>query len=299
MNSNRNRASKPNYDLLINIRASDVINTAILFVSLTIIMCYIAAAAKGDTIYDVPIVSDTFTKDPQTWISRFFINVAAVFLFGFAFIQEAFVRAFFDTDTKTWERFAKRTRLVGAIAAVGLAGVASVQKNENVYIHGFCAFQFLCGALLWVCMLTYQMYKNFEPASECTPEEEGEEASGGVHFLQSKAYRKKHLWVKSIACAIGAFSMFMFVVVRMPPKGGFDRNYRILASFEWIAVVSILTAVWSVGQDYGAGMRISVTWKINAKTRKEMKALAGTNNTNNSSKSIDDDDSRSRSSAAV
>ena len=39
--------------------------------------------------------------------------------------------------------------------------------------------------------------------------------------------------------------MFMFVVVRMPPKGGFDRNYRILASFEWIAVVSILTAVWS------------------------------------------------------
>ena len=224
---------------------------------------------------------------------------AAVFLFGFAFIQEAFVRAFFDTDTKTWERFAKRTRLVGAIAAVGLAGVASVQKNENVYIHGFCAFQFLCGALLWVCMLTYQMYKNFEPASECTPEEEGEEASGGVHFLQSKAYRKKHLWVKSIACAIGAFSMFMFVVVRMPPKGGFDRNYRILASFEWIAVVSILTAVWSVGQDYGAGMRISVTWKINAKTRKEMKALAGTNNTNNSSKSIDDDDSRSRSSAAV
>jgi hypothetical protein len=223
---------------------------------------------------------------------------AAVFLFGFAFIQEAFVRAFFDTDTKTWERFAKRTRLVGAIAAIGLAGLASVQKNENVYIHGFCAFQFLCGALLWVCMLTYQMYKNFEPASECTPEEEGEEASG-VHFLQSKAYRKKHLWVKSIACAIGAFSMFMFVVVRMPPKGGFDRNYRILASFEWIAVVSILTAVWSVGQDYGAGMRISVTWKINAKTRKEMKAVAGTNNTNNSSKSIDDDDSRSRSSAAV
>ena len=224
---------------------------------------------------------------------------AAVFLFGFAFIQEAFVRAFFDTDTKTWVRFAKRTRHVGAIAAIGLAGVASVQKNENVYIHGFCAFQFLCGALLWVCMLTYQMYKNFEPASDCTPEEEGEEASSGVHFLQSKAYRKKHLWMKSIACAIGAFSMFMFVVVRMPPKGGFDRNYRILASFEWIAVVSILTAVWSVGQDYGAGMRISVTWKINAKTRKEMKALAGTNNTNNSSKSIDDDDSRSRSSAAV
>ena len=224
---------------------------------------------------------------------------AAVFLFGFAFIQEAFVRACCGSDTKTWARFAKRTRLVGVIAAIGLAGVASVQKNENVYIHGFCAFQFLCGALLWVCMLTYQMYKNFEPASECTPEEEGEEASGGVHFLQSKAYRKKHLWVKSIACAIGAFSMFMFVVVRMPPKGGFDRNYRILASFEWIAVVSILTAVWSVGQDYGAGMRISVTWKINAKTRKEMKALAGTNNTNNSSKSIDDDDSRSRSSAAV
>ena len=50
------------------------------------------------------------------------------------------------------------------------------------------------------------------------------------------------------------------------------RDYRILASFEWIAVVSILTAVWSVGQDYGAGMRISVTWKIDAKTRKE-KAL--------------------------
>jgi hypothetical protein len=44
---------------------------------LTIITCYIAAAAKGDTIYDVPIVSDTFTKDPQTWISRFFINVVS------------------------------------------------------------------------------------------------------------------------------------------------------------------------------------------------------------------------------
>ena len=125
MNSNRNRASKPNYDLLINvssfflaslrsrdvivrafplrasenliqfsspchprtncfitlinvqIRASDVINAAILFVSLTIMTCYIAAAAKGDTIYDVPIVSDTFTKSPQTWISRFFINVVS------------------------------------------------------------------------------------------------------------------------------------------------------------------------------------------------------------------------------
>lgn len=62
------------------IRASDVINAAILFVSLTIITCYIAAAAKGDTIYDVPIVSDTFTKDPQTWISRFFINVVSVSL---------------------------------------------------------------------------------------------------------------------------------------------------------------------------------------------------------------------------
>ena len=62
------------------IRASDVINAAIFFVSLTITTCYIAAAAKGDTIYDVPIVSDTFTKDPQTWISRFFINVVSVSL---------------------------------------------------------------------------------------------------------------------------------------------------------------------------------------------------------------------------
>ena len=190
-------------------------------------------------------------------------------LFGFAFIQEAFVRAFFDTEEKTWTRFAKRTRHVGAISAIGLAGVASVQKNENVYIHGFCAFQFLCGILLWVFMLTFQMYKNFEEA-RCTPEEG--EATSDVHFLQSKAYRKKHLWLKLVACSVGTLSMFMFVVVRMPPKGGFDRNYRILASFEWIAVVSILTAVWSVGQDYGAGMRISVTWKIDAKTRKE-KAL--------------------------
>lgn len=190
-------------------------------------------------------------------------------LFGFAFIQEAFVRAFFDTEEKTWTRFAKRTRHVGAISAIGLAGVASVQKNENVYIHGFCAFQFLCGTLLWVFMLTFQMYKNFEEA-RCTSEEG--EATSDVHFLQSKAYRKKHLWLKLVACSVGTLSMFMFVVVRMPPKGGFDRNYRILASFEWIAVVSILTAVWSVGQDYGAGMRISVTWKIDAKTRKE-KAL--------------------------
>ena len=191
-------------------------------------------------------------------------------LFGFAFIQEAFVRAFFDTEEKTWTRFAKRTQHVGAISAIGLAGVASVQKNENVYIHGFCAFQFLCGTLLWVFMLTFQMYKNFEEA-RCTTPEEGE-ATSDVHFLQSKAYRKKHLWLKLVACSVGTLSMFMFVVVRMPPKGGFDRNYRILASFEWIAVVSILTAVWSVGQDYGAGMRISVTWKIDAKTRKE-KAL--------------------------
>ena len=191
-------------------------------------------------------------------------------LFGFAFIQEAFVRAFFDTEEKTWTRFAKRTRHVGAISAIGLAGVASVQKNENVYIHGFCAFQFLCGTLLWVFMLTFQMYKNFEEARCTTPEER--EATSDVHFLQSKAYRKKHLWLKLVACSVGTLSMFMFVVVRMPPKGGFDRNYRILASFEWIAVVSILTAVWSVGQDYGAGMRISVTWKIDAKTRKE-KAL--------------------------
>ena len=190
-------------------------------------------------------------------------------LFGFAFIQEAFVRAFFDTEEKTWTRFAKRTRHVGAISAIGLAGVASVQKNENVYIHGFCAFQFLCGTLLWVFMLTFQMYKNFEEA-RCTSEEG--EATSDVDFLQSKAYRKKHLWLKLVACSVGTLSMFMFVVVRMPPKGGFDRNYRILASFEWIAVVSILTAVWSVGQDYGAGMRISVTWKIDAKTRKE-KAL--------------------------
>ena len=190
-------------------------------------------------------------------------------LFGFAFIQEAFVRAFFDTEEKTWTRFAKRTRHVGAISAIGLAGVASVQKNENVYIHGFCAFQFLCGTLLWVFMLTFQMYKNFEEA-RCTSEEG--EATSDVHFLQSKAYRKKHLWLKLVACSVGTLSMFMFVVVRMPPKGGFDRNYRILASFEWIAVVSILTAVWSVGQDYGAGMRISVTCKIDAKTRKE-KAL--------------------------
>ena len=81
-------------------------------------------------------------------------------LFGFAFIQEAFVRAFFDTEEKTWTRFAKRTRHVGAISAIGLAGVASVQKNENVYIHGFCAFQFLCGTMLCVLMQTFQMYKN-------------------------------------------------------------------------------------------------------------------------------------------
>ena len=248
------------------------------------------ASAKEDAIYDVPIISDTFTKDPQTWISRFFINVvrahfdvlvetffitftqAAVFLFGFAFIQEAFLNAFFDAEEKTWSKFAKRTRHVGAMSAIGLAGVASIQKNENVYIHGFCAFQFLLGALLWVFMLTFQMYKNFEVASDSSSL--GEEETGGAsHFLQSKAYRKKHLWVKIMACAVGALSMFMFVVVRLPPKGGFDRNYRILASFEWIAAVSILTAVWSVGQDYGAGMRISATWKMDAKTRKELKAL--------------------------
>ena len=114
-------------------------------------------------------------------------------LFGFAFIQEAFVRA--PMEEKTWTRFAKRTRIfhVGAISAIGLAGVASVQKNENVYIHGFCAFQFLCGTLLWVFMLTFQMYKNFEEA-RCTSEEG--EATSDVHFLQSKAYRKKHLWLK-------------------------------------------------------------------------------------------------------
>jgi hypothetical protein len=207
-------------------------------------------------------------------VETFFITFtqAAVFLFGFAFIQEAFVNAFFDAEEKTWSKFAKRTRHVGAMSAIGLAGVASIQKNENVYIHGFCAFQFLLGALLWVFMLTFQMYKNFEVASDSSSL--GEEETGGAsHFLQSKAYRKKHLKVKIVACAAGALSMFMFVVVRLPPKGGFDRNYRILASFEWIAVVSILTAVWSVGQDYGAGMRISATWKMDAKTRKELKAL--------------------------
>ena len=60
-------------------------------------------------------------------------------LFGFAFIQEAFVRAFFDTEEKTWTRFAKRTRHVGAISAIGFSRCSECAKErERVYSRFLC-----------------------------------------------------------------------------------------------------------------------------------------------------------------
>ena len=64
---------------------SDVINVSVFFVGLTVLACYILASAKEDTIFDVPIISDTFTKDPQTWISRFFINLVRYMLLCYVF----------------------------------------------------------------------------------------------------------------------------------------------------------------------------------------------------------------------
>ena len=252
------------------VRAQDIINAAVAFVGITILACYAIASAKKDTIYDVPIISDTFCGEPQNFISRFFLNVAAALLFAFALVEERFLNKFFDlpSERRRWTKFARYGKYVGCVTAFGLGGIASVQKNENVYLHGFAAFTFLLGALLWVLTVSFQMWKNFDLDVEGDLDEEEES-----DFLRSKKHRRKHLVIKFVSCLIGSLAMMIFVFVRMGPRGGFDRNYRILASAEWIAVVAIMTGVYSVGQDFGSGLRLSATWKKDGISRREKKLL--------------------------
>ena len=270
------RFVKTNYDVLLSVRCREIINCSIVFVAATLVVSYAVSSVRGQTIADVPIISDTFCFTPQSWFVRLFVNVAAVLFFAFAFVQERFQRAFFvranddEEERLWWLRWSKRTRNVGVLSAIGLAGLASIQKNESVVAHGMCAFMFMCGSLIWCAMIAFQLHKNDEDFDDDDDaSNDGKEREDESHFVQTRQHRKKHLRLKIFACAVGALSMLMFVLIRIPPKGGFDRNYRALAAFEWIAVVAILVGVWSVGQDLASGMRVSVTWKVDANIEKK------------------------------
>ena len=178
------------------------------------------AAANGD-VRSLPMISDTFAKAPESYVSRLGVVAVACGLLVVSWVTHAYLRAF-AASAPRWRAFARLGATLGALAALALGVVGAVSDRENLPLH------FAAATVFFFAMLGWQM------------------ATLAQLALHPAAATPASIRVKTAAAVVSAVSLAgFFALAPMIPLGA----YGAVAAFEWVYAASVGVSVWSLARE--------------------------------------------------
>jgi hypothetical protein len=188
------------------------------------------AAANGD-VRSLPMISDTFAKAPESYVSRLGVVAVACGLLVVSWVTHAYLRAF-AASAPRWRSFARLGATLGAVAALALGVVGAVSDRENLPLHFAAATVFFFAMLGWQIATLAQL------------------------ALHPAAATPASIRVKTAAAVVSAVSLAgFFALAPMIPLGA----YGAVAAFEWVYAASVGVSVWSLARELdGDGSAVNV-----------------------------------------
>ena len=190
------------------------------------IVSYGFATTQGRIASDVfPIISETFLGTPQSYVSEFALGFAAWTLCAMTVVTRAYLDAY-ACDDEVWRGRNRRRTPIGMAASIMLALTAAINYEESWRAHATCAFGFLFALWIWFTGVTRQLWAH----------------QGSV---SAWSMRMKVFACASALVGVGGFTS-------LSAAAGKETAYSWLGACEWLGVLSLTFACWTVSWDFDA-----------------------------------------------
>ena len=176
----------------------------------------------------LPMISDTFVKAPESYVSRLGLVTVATLLQFTVWCLHSYLCAF-AVDGRSpamWRWFALMHSLTGAGGSFALGLVGAINDRENLRAHNSAATIFFVAKVAWQLGYTAQL-------------------SAHPNATSTTSLRLKY------ACAV-ATSTALTVFLTL---GSIDLKayYSQVAACEWIVLVGLLISTWSLSNEFNGG----------------------------------------------
>lgn len=192
--------------------------------AITVCTTYAISAAHHDAPV-VPMISDTFVKAPESYISRMGIVTVATLLQLTVWFLRSYLCAF-AAPTRAWRCFTLAHSLAGALGSVALGLVGAVNEKENLRAHLDAATTFFFAILAWQIGYTAQLAAHPDATSPAS-------------------LRLKCACAVTTCTSLAAFFILASVDIML--------YYRQIATCEWIYAVGSMVSLWSLSAEFGGG----------------------------------------------
>lgn len=192
--------------------------------AVTVCTTYAISVAHHDAPV-IPMISDTFVKAPESYISRLGIVTVATLLQLTVWFLHSYLCAF-AAPTRVWRCFTLVHSLAGALGSIALGLVGAVNNQENLRAHFDAATTFFVAILAWQICYTAQLAAHPDATSPAS--------------LRLKC-----------TCAVTTFTSLVafFILASMDIMG----YYRQVATCEWISAFGSMVSLWSLSVEFGGG----------------------------------------------
>ena len=193
----------------------------------SIIVTYGFATSQKTIKSDVfPIISETFMGKPQSYVSEFALGFASWVLLTQVWIVRRFMERYATNESDKWRKHASRSAVVGYFASICLGLTAAINYEESFRAHVTAAFSFLFALWIWLVCLIVQF--KYHP---------------GVISVWS-------MRMKVVAAVAAATGTFFFTGLSATVTK--ERAYSLVGAAEWLAVLSLVFACYTVSWDLDA-----------------------------------------------
>ena len=194
-------------------------------VLLCVVFSYGMATTQSRILSDAfPIISETFVGKPQSSVSEFILGWASLVLFGTCWTMKTYAERYASSDAR-WRRRARRRSWFGYVASA-LALTGTIVTDESFRAHITAAFGFLFSMVIWLALLIHQLRRHPNAVSELS------------------------LRVKTAGVVAAGSGVLGFLILSGATTK--ERAYSWIGACEWIAVLSILVACYTVSWDLDA-----------------------------------------------
>ena len=201
--------------------ASTIVRGTVAVAAITVGTTYAISVAHHDAPA-IPMISDTFVKAPESYVSRLGIVTVATLLQFTVWFLHSYLCAF-AAPTRAWRCFTLAHSLAGALGSVALGMVGAVNDRENMRAHLDAATTFFLAILAWKLGYTAQLVAH--PNATTPP-----------------SVRLK------CACAVATFTALVafFTLANIDLMG----YYTQIATCEWIVASGSLVSIWSLSAEF-------------------------------------------------
>jgi len=226
--------SAPNTQILSKTKYNVVIVILAIVQIATMQTCYYIAVSLGHVKPWLPMISDCGCKIPETWLFRIgFITVAAFMGISSIAFRDYVRHRLHLSGIKVGSLHVTNNALIYICgpSCLALAGLSSVNEDENTKLHGIFAVTFFLLYLIYMIMLV-----------------------GFLHRNSSLLNIKKHsLIIKEIIVLFCTVDLICFAIM----SSHWSKYGLYLAITEWLAVYSILAFNVSFCWEFKTGYAIA------------------------------------------